>query len=365
MTRKSLVTSLCGILALATWCWGDNPGDLDNQGENSVAFCPDGKSVVTGGADGVVRIRDAATGAIRTTLVGHKARVYSVAVSPDGRTVASVASDCTTRLWDIECGSVRRVLQMPTPPIGPLKGGVRTIGRYRGAFQTVAFSPDGRTVATGDADGDLQRSLARSFPDRYDHAVTADDVGHIRLWDAETGELKESWAADPGRVVQLLYSPDGATIASVGGDLAVKLWDARTHQLRRSLPIPEKSTIHMAYSPDGATLAVSHSTGVTLYDPASGKVKDRLDDPCILGTQVAFTPDGDYLVVAGLAISRLYAIKPTADPDDRWSDLPFRNPGINCCSAVAVSPDGHWVAYGFRKLSNEKLYPTFQLIAIR
>ncbi len=353
--RPRIASLLAVGYCILTWtaqARGDDPPKPDTHGENAVAFAPSGEWLVTGGSDGNLRIRDGTTGAVLDTLAGHEAEVRAVAVSPDGRTIASASNDCSARLWDVERRTVRRVLQTPKPPRGQL----------RSCFLAVAFAPDGRTVATGDDGGASRRLAARVYKGKYDNVITGDSGGTIRLWDVETGELKESWVADPNSVDQVLYSPDGSTIASVGDDPAVKLWDARSHAIRRTLPQPKVPRLYMAYSPDGATLAVSQEFSTKLWDPRNGVEKDHLS--VCPAYAYAFTPDGDYLAVAGMFASRLWSVKARADGEDRWSVL-YEIPDPCSCSALAVSPDGRWVAHCFSKFGTKNPNRSFKLIAIR
>ncbi|NUK90284.1 PD40 domain-containing protein, partial [Streptomyces lunaelactis] len=83
------------------------------------------------GEDGTARLWDTTTGRTRKTLTGHKDTVYSVAFSPDGRTLATAGEDGTARLWDTTTGRTRK-----------------TLTGHKDTVYSVAFSPDGRTLAT-------------------------------------------------------------------------------------------------------------------------------------------------------------------------------------------------------------------------
>ena len=336
MVRKLVTAVGCCLLACTAQALGDDLPRPNAHGEGAVAYAPDGKWLVTGGSDGNLRIRDGTTGAVRATLAGHKAGVHvnAVAVSPDGRTIASASNDLSARLWDVERRAERRVLLIPVNPIKR---------EYRFCVLAIAFAPDGRTVATGDSGG------------------------FIRLWDVESGALRESWRGDAKSVDQLVYSPDGATIASVGNDTAVKLWDARTHTLRRSLPQPGQTRLHIAYAPDGKTLAASRDFDIVLWNPATGARKDSFQAGIECAPSLAFTPDGASLAAGGVTgLSHLCSVKAGKDGDDRCSILFYPpHPLFIFSVAVAVSPDGRWVAHGFNKITEQIPNPSFKLIAIR
>ena len=135
--------------------------------------------------DNTVRLWDAITGGHLTNA--HRAYVYSVrsvAFSPDGGTLASGSADGTVRLWDAITGA-------------PLK----TLAGHTDSVYSVAFSPDGRTLASG----------------------SDDDT--VRLWDAITGAPLKTLTGHTNWVYSVAFSPDGLTLASGSGDGTLLLWD--------------------------------------------------------------------------------------------------------------------------------------------
>jgi WD40 repeat protein len=206
------------------------------RGLTALAFATDGKTLATGGTDKAIRLWDAATGKEIRVLSGHGWSVAGLAFAPDGRTLASAGGDdCTARLWDVATGKELRCLvkRPPTQRIGNRTPRPPSV-------QSVAFSPDGKTVAVA--------LLGRT----------------IRLVRAATGEELLTLGGDlPLSVTALAFSPDGKTLAAGGwgmnvaggGDHQVRLWDARTGKLERRLDGHTRQVTALSFSADSNRLA--------------------------------------------------------------------------------------------------------------
>ena len=288
---------------------------------NSVAFSPDGKTLVSASEDATLRRWDAASGAaLGEPWRGHEARVWSVAFSPDGKTVASGGEDTTLRLWDAATGKAAGVL-----------------AGHSSRVWSLAFSPDGRTLASGSDD--------RS----------------IRLWDVASGEAHGApLPGHAGVVSSVVFSPDGKLLASGGGDNTLRLWDVATGRPQGDALRGHTSRVwSVAFSPDGRTLASgSEDQTVRLWDAATGAPRGApLTGHKSRVWRVAFSTDGasllsasnDHTVIrwdAGQAPSggMLFAASGSMEAAASGSMAAAASGGA--LRSVAVSPDGKTLASG-------------------
>ena len=166
----------------------------------SVAFSPDGQILASGSWDKTIKLWDVNTGTEICTMTGHQLQVNSVAFSPQGQLLASASYDRTIRLWQIPAlESSHKEFQ--NRPCYSLLG---TLSGHAWAVLTVAFSPDGKILATGR------------------------DDNTIKLWEVNTGQLICTLVGHSWSVVAVAFTADGETLLSASCDKTVKLWRVST-----------------------------------------------------------------------------------------------------------------------------------------
>ncbi len=189
---------------------------------SSVQYSPDGTRLAVAGNIGIW-LYDAQTGEELNLYTRHADWVSSVAFSPDGNTIASGSRDNTVHLWHTNTGEH-----------------IRTLSGHPNNVYTVAFSPDGNTIASGGTDN------------------------IIRLWNAKTGEHIKTLSTHMGDVESVAFSPDGTKIASGGRDDTIRLWNANTGEHSKTLTGHTTSVSSVAFSPDGNTIASGSYDGTVL-----------------------------------------------------------------------------------------------------
>ncbi|WP_187366017.1 WD40 repeat domain-containing serine/threonine protein kinase [Trebonia kvetii] len=283
---------------------------------SSLAFSPSGAALAIadpGPRAGAGTCLWRIAGASCTTF---KMNAYAVAFNHQGTVLAtsgelafSGQSQATvsgvTRLWNAASGTQLRIVTNPGS---------------KGAL-SVAFSPDGKTLAVGDRNG------------------------KIYLWDAASGQVVATLTDPVSKGVNsVAFSPDGAALAAADANGFSYLWNVVSRQVKGVLADPvSKGADSVAFSPDGKTLAVGDLNGRGyLWDVASGHRAATLDDPTATGAlSVAFSPDGGTLAVGDFSGgSRLW------DLTTNRLIVTIQDPGGKAVGSVAFSLDGATLATG-------------------
>jgi WD40 repeat protein len=365
-----------------------------------VAFSPDGQRLATASEDGTAKVWDSQTGREVRTLKGHAGGLYGVCFRPNGKRLATAGSDRTVMVWDAETGQKlfttpaqsQAVASVAYSPDGrhlasgggswdlgaqekqpcevkvwdPETGRETLLGKHDSSVVSLAFSPDGRRLASASYDQTVkvwepatgrevltlraftQGVNAVAFQPDGKRLATASDDGAVKLWDAETGKEVLALRGHTAPVLGVALSPDGKRLASGSQDETVKLWDVTTDPEARTVGRSTDEVYGVAFRPDGRRVAFGGAdTLVRVADPATGEPLLALAGHRDAVRGVAFSPDGRLLASAGGNWDQ-----PNRPGDVRLWDaetgrpirsLPDPAAPVWC---VAFSPDGKRLATG-------------------
>ena len=336
-----------------TWSLPENATVRFSKGvmggsDRSVAFSPDGKrfAVATGAG---IWIYDAETYREISLLTGHTRRVRTVAFSPNGETLASGAEDTTVKLWRVENGE-----------------NIATFVRNGISVESVAFSPDGKMIAAGTSGnlvnlwdiekgenlarfkGHASRVFSVAFsPDGKTVASGAEDYT-IKLWDVETKQNIATLTGHKDKVFSVAFSPDGRILASGAQDDTVKLWHVETGQDLHTFKHTQR-VFSVAFSPDGKVVAGGAWRGIKLWNIETGKDVSTLEARTTISSgSIAFSPDGTQL--ASASVDRFGGTSGTVTLWDveTGKEQTTLHGHTERIMSVAFSPDGNTLATASR-----------------
>lgn len=240
-----------------------------------LSFSPDGSRLAAGDRNGVLHVWDTASGQRLQELQAHQKTISGIAYSPDGTSLASGGYDAVARLWDADSyeelkemvGGTFAIPAIAYTPDGSslaiVNGNVirlrdvetsrfvRTIVGET-SFYSIAFSPDGGFLASGDVDNTVRIWDLNEAP-----SPGGETRASLHTLRGHSGQVNRPEAL----IWQVVYSPDGSILVSAGGDATLRLWDGATGQTLAALSGHGKAVTSASFSPDGRWLVTGGLDG--------------------------------------------------------------------------------------------------------
>jgi WD40 repeat protein len=293
----------------------------DTYGVTNLAYSPDGQSLAAATQDGSIRVYDTASWQLRQIISAGGKVVWGLAYSPDGSLLASGSADRTVRLWNSATGAALATFGLENC------ASVQECGSgHSDVVYSLAFSPDGKLLASGGED-----------------AV-------IRVWDVNAQKLAFKLGganAHTAGIYALAFSPDGARLASASADRLIKIWDVAARDWVMNITGHADWVYGLAYSPDGKSLlSCSSDRTIRIWDTTYGRLQTTLTGHSDQVFDISISPDGRSLASASQDQSvRIWNISSsgsrellTLDNKDRVNSVAYSRDGSLLASA-GRSPD--------------------------
>ncbi|MFO0810515.1 MAG: protein kinase [Gemmataceae bacterium] len=368
-----------------------------------LSYAPDGRRIATAGWDGTVRLWSIKTGRSEVTIEGIGGRAEGVVFSVDGKTLFTrVGSTRRLQAWSADDGRRLRTIELDTDTlslangsgdrlaVGCVDGSVRLLdaatftevgrlGGHTNPVRTVAFSRDGRLLASGDGDmgrGDvgsiiiwdwaagteLRRLRGHTDPIMRvawgigNRLASASSDHTVKIWDVTTGQEALTLHGHGDIVRTVAFSPDGLRLVSAGGDRTIRMWNGTPWEPqtpigeRRSFAVHDGRALGVAFRPDGRQLAtIGSDYAVAIWDVGDPGEPRRIDlrtafDAKVPGADsdyfaIAYAPDGRRLATANSVANVVIFDVVTGKPE-----RVFSGHGPGPVRGLAFRPGGRQIA---------------------